>query len=118
MRRVRREKPLFTMEEICKMNGVEYDTTHSSNSVKVRDSVNNLIDIDASFNIFDNNYKTIFEFSSENIFTSLKTEIIFNDYNKTVDYKKETDISGKIKCSYKSVLNKFDNSLRIINTAV
>lgn len=36
MKIIRRKTPLYTMEEICKMNGVEYDTTHSSNSVKIK----------------------------------------------------------------------------------
>lgn len=33
--RVRRDAPLHTIEDICDMNGVEYDTTHPSQSVPV-----------------------------------------------------------------------------------
>ena len=57
MERIRRKTPLYTMEEICKMNGVEYDTTHSSNGVKINDDKeNNMYAINNKFEIGEQCY--------------------------------------------------------------
>jgi hypothetical protein len=49
----KRDKPLYNIEEICKMNGVNYDTSHSSDCIMVKDSDGKIYKIDSSFNIFE-----------------------------------------------------------------
>lgn len=119
MKRTRREKPLYTMEEICKMNGVEYDTTSSTDTIKIIDS-NNIIEIDSSFNLFESNYKTTYILSLNNSLTLSKRNITWEDCNKKVDYnyKKGSDISGKIICTYKTAFNKLNYSINSLNVAV
>lgn len=53
MNRIRREKPLYTMEEICEINGVEYDISQSSDSIKI--IINGkVIEFNKNDNLFEN----------------------------------------------------------------
>lgn len=54
MKRVRREKPLHTLKEIFAQNGIKYDTSSPSSYIDVVDEDGNCLQIDASFNLFDN----------------------------------------------------------------
>lgn len=51
--RCKRDKPLYSIEEICKMNGVNYDTSQPSDCIMVKDSDGKVYKIDSSFNIFE-----------------------------------------------------------------
>lgn len=52
MNRVKREKPLLTIEQICEMNGVKYDTSHSSDHVEIINDDGEILKIDSSYNLF------------------------------------------------------------------
>jgi hypothetical protein len=55
----KRDKPLYSVEEICKMNGVNYDTSHPSDCIMVKDSDGKIYKIDSSFNIFEKVNETV-----------------------------------------------------------
>ena len=57
----KRKKPLYSIEEICKNNGVKYDNSHSKEYIVLKDSDDNLYKVDSSFNIFENCYPNKYE---------------------------------------------------------
>lgn len=60
MNRIRREKPLYTMKEICEINGVEYDISQSSDGIKI--IINGkVIEFNKNNNLFENINDNLFE---------------------------------------------------------
>ncbi|MCM1009132.1 MAG: hypothetical protein NC485_14685 [Ruminococcus flavefaciens] len=51
--RIKREKPLLSMEQICEMNGIKYDTSCSSDHIEIINDDGESLKVDSSFNIFD-----------------------------------------------------------------
>lgn len=57
--RIKRKKPLLSMEQICEMNGVKYDTSRPSDYIEIINDDGKSLKIDSSFNIFDDYKSTI-----------------------------------------------------------
>lgn len=57
MKRAKREKPLLSMEQICEMNGVKYDTSRPSDYVEIINDDGESLRIDSSFNLFSDVHK-------------------------------------------------------------
>lgn len=51
--RMKREKTLLSMEQICEMTGVKYDTSRSFDHIEIINDDSESLKIDSSFNIFD-----------------------------------------------------------------
>ncbi len=52
MQRTKRKNPLLSIEQICEMNGFEYDTSHSTDHIEVVNDDGESLKIDSSFNLF------------------------------------------------------------------
>lgn len=110
--RKKRKNPLYSIEEICKNNGVKYDNSHSKKYIVLKDSDGNLYKVDSSFNIFENCYSNYYDdcmISTQNYV--IKSELKSLNTSKELVYKKEDTISEKTKCNYQSKSNSFDKDM-------
>lgn len=110
MNRIKRKKPLLSIEQICEMNGVKYDTSHPSDYVEIINDDGESLRIDSSFNLFSNNYNVY-------VLCSNITSELFNgtvddkNYKDQLTYKNCLKSSNKLNCSYKSYSPLFSNDL-------
>lgn len=101
----RREKPLFSMEEICRMNGVEYDASRPSDSVTVEFADGECMKIDSTFNLFDKRYLPVSTSVSirNEVDSSWVMPVQYSDpavQYRTKKYKKADNISRNVDYSY------------------
>lgn len=99
------------MEQICEMNGVKYDTSHSSDHIEIINDDGESLRIDSSFNLFSDYHFNFYVICPQIISSSFKSHVNEHNFKNQIIYKNKSELSCKLNCSYKSSNSLLSNKL-------